>query len=615
MHHRPIDARAGDKRRPPIAAMAGMRTLYGLMTAARRRHLLGVLALMLLGAAAEMLTVGAVLPLLALAAEPGSALIPPYVINLLSFAGGRPVAGAAILLAVAVLTATAIRLLLLRTTLSLVTKLGHEIASAIFARMLHQPYAAYVRRNSSEILSAMEKAQLLVFGFVQPALQASAGAVMALFLALLLLAIDPVAAGIGVASILATYALLTRATRHTLWENSRGAAKAMTMRTKLVQESLGAIRDIILDQSQPIFEKRFRAIDRRHRRAVAANAFIASSPRLLVEAAGIIAVVLIVLIQVRRPGGMAEVIPVLGALALGAQRLLPLVQQAWHGWSIASGNAQALVDVAALIESTAAPAPAKHAEPLPFRQSIELGSVSFRYEEDREWVLQGLRLRIGRGERVGITGPSGSGKSTLLDLTMGLLVPTEGEIHIDGERLDGELSRRWQANVAHVPQSVYLIDDSIAANIALADGAVLDMARLRQAATAACLDELVAGLPQGLETPVGERGIRLSGGQRQRIGIARALYGGATLLVLDEATNALDEATEAAILRSIFALAERTIIIATHRAATLAACNKIIRLEARALAAPQETDPEPATAQPAALMRSAQRREMQKRPA
>jgi ATP-binding cassette subfamily B protein len=299
----------------------------------------------------------------------------------------------------------------------------------------------------------------------------------------------------------------------------------------------------------------------------------------VVEAAGIATIALIALAMSLRPGGIVDAIPALGALALGAQRLLPLVQQAYFGWSQTAGNLQSIDDIASALAMPVLAAPAESA-PLPFEDRIAFERVSFAYG-DAGPALRDVSLVIPRGSRIGIAGTTGSGKSTLLDLLMGLLEPGAGEIRVDGHLLDAETRPRWQASLAHVPQAIFLVDDSIAANIAFgrAKGGI-DMERVRACARAAHVADFVEELPDGYATKVGERGIRLSGGQRQRIGIARALYKGATVLILDEATSALDDETEAAVIASIMALGpELTIVMIAHRRSTLEGCDAIVRLE------------------------------------
>ena len=553
--------------------------LFRLLSTARRRQFGLTLLLMLAGAAAEMVTIGAALPFLALVADPGSGLVPARLVAFLEALGGSPVVGAAVLLIVAALASSLVRLGLTWGSQRFVMAAGHDMAAAVFGRMLRQPYAQQVRRNSSTTLAAIEKVHGIVFGLLQPAMQGLIAAFIALCVFGLLLAIDVRAAGIAAVSVTLAYVSVSLLVRPRLRRNSAALAGTQVERTRTVQEGLGGIRDIILDRSEALFEAKFAEFDSRYRRAVAANQFVAGAPRFVVEAAGLVAIALVTLAMSLEPGGVVKAIPVLGALALGAQRLLPLLQQAYYGWSLASGNFQAFRDVIELME-TPVPEPEPAAEPLPFERELVLDKVGFRYPEGR-FALAGIDLRIRAGEHVGITGSTGGGKSTLLDLMMGLLDPDEGTISVDGRPLDPARRRAWQAGLAHVPQSIYLADDTIAANIAfprLAEG--LDRARLEAAVRAAQLESFLAGLPQGLDTYVGERGVRLSGGQRQRIGIARALYRRPRLLILDEATSALDEATEAAVLAALQGLrGDLTLVTVAHRATTLAACDRLIRVE------------------------------------
>ena len=251
-------------------------------------------------------------------------------------------------------------------------------------------------------------------------------------------------------------------------------------------------------------------------------------------------------------GSGVAVIPLLGALALGAQRLLPALQQVYHNWSSLKSCIADLAGVLAMLNQPL-PSQVSVSEPLPMRKGIRLQGVHFRYGVEQPEVLQGLDLEIHRGERIGLIGSTGSGKSTMVDLLMGLLTPTAGKVLVDGTDLhDPAQPQRlaaWRAAIAHVPQSIYLADSSIAENIAFGvPRQQIDLARVKQAAAQAQIASFIEGSSEGYQSFVGERGIRLSGGQRQRIGIARALYKQARVLVFDEATSALDTGTEEAVM-------------------------------------------------------------------
>jgi ATP-binding cassette, subfamily B, bacterial PglK len=560
--------------------MDAFRALFRLLTRARRRQLAATLLLMLVGAAAEMVTIGAALPFLALIADPASALIPPRLHAFLVAIGDSAVVGAAYLLIVAAIGSALVRLALAWGSQRFVMAVGHDMAAAVFGRMLRLPYAEQVRRNSSQTLAAVEKVQGVVFGLLQPAMQGLIATVIALCVFVLLLRIDALAAGAAALTVALVYVGVSLAARPRLRRNSEALAGTLVERTRTVQEGLGGIRDIILDRSEAVVEARFRDLDSRYRRAQAATQFVAGSPRFVVEATGLVAIALVALAMSLQPGGVVRAIPVLGALALGAQRLLPLLQQAYHGWSMASGNLRAFRDVIEMMEMPIPAPPPAVSRPLAFDRGIEFDRVAFRYPEGR-FALSDVSFRIAAGAHVGIAGPTGGGKSTLLDLLMGLLEPDEGEIRVDGRPLDAAGRYAWQAGLAHVPQAIYLIDDTIAANIAFPRSAgELDEERLAGAIRAAQLEPFLASLPEGLDTRVGERGVRLSGGQRQRIGLARALCRRPRLLVLDEATSALDQATEAAVLAALDARrAGLTLVTVAHRASTLAVCDRLIRVD------------------------------------
>jgi len=312
---------------------------------------------------------------------------------------------------------------------------------------------------------------------------------------------------------------------------------------------------------------------------------MAVAPRFVVEAVGMAGIAVVAVLIANREDGLAYALPLLGAVALGAQRLLPLLQQVYHGWASVSGHRSSVAEVLELLRlpESAQAVDTSSIDPLPLRERISIEGVSFSYPES-QLVLEDVSLEIPCGSIVGFVGKTGSGKSTLADLIMGLIEPTTGQITVDCAPLKGIDRLRWHRSIAHVPQSIFLGDTTIERNIAF--GVVpedIDRARVRAAAAAAQLDAFVVSLPNGYETTVGERGIRLSGGQRQRLGIARAIYKQSPVLVLDEATSALDEVTEAAVMASLASLSQdgRTIIVIAHRPSTLASCDLLVRLENR----------------------------------
>jgi ATP-binding cassette subfamily B protein len=479
--------------------------------------------------------------------------------------------------------------------------LGYDMDVELFRRTVRQPYQAYVNRNGGEILAGFDKINILANTMLLPVMLGMISAVIAAFIVALLFWIDPFAAVVTATTMGLIYLGIALLSRRSLRLISRERARLATARVKAVQEGLGGLRDIIIDRSHHVHERRFARINDAFRNMGARAAITATTPRFVVEAAGIALIGGLAIWFARTPGGILPAVPVLGALVLGAQRLLPLLQASYHASIQYLAARRALADVLDLMAGPMLePATRTDGSPPPFGREIALVDLGFSYGDtggDRAAALTDIDLCIARGDRIGIIGRTGSGKSTLVDLIMGLIAPTSGAILLDGVALTPGRVGAWQAQIAHVPQSIFLLDDSIAANIALGmagegvAGDAVDTVRMEDAARRAQLHPFIETLPQGYDTTVGERGIRLSGGQRQRIGIARALYKRADVLILDEATSALDDDTEAAIMATIGDRSGNeggngvTVIQIAHRLSTLRHCTAIYRIDRGRIAA------------------------------
>lgn len=569
-------------RAHPAPLAHTLRGFWVCLSARRRRQLIGLLALMLAGAVAEVLSLGAVVPFLAILADPDMGMKSDTVARLLAWLAipASEVRGFFTLTFIAaVITAALIRIVLIHSTAKLNYDIGHELGVEVYRRTLYQPYEVHVARNSSEVVGGIKKVDTAVSVFLS-ILNIPSATVMAACILAVLLFIDFKIALLTLFGLGGVYALVFLAVRHKLAANSRTAAQAVNRRVQVIEEGLGGIRDILLDHAQALFIQRFTATDRPMRDAETSTQTIGPSPRFVVEAFGMVMIAVLAYVMTQSTRGFAEIIPVLGALALGAQRLMPLVQQTYQGWVMASGNRKVLEDVLALLQQPVdADQFSRHA-PLPFREDIRFQQVAFGFTAHTPRVLEDISFIIPKGARVGFVGATGSGKSTTLDLLMGLITPTSGEILVDGQALDSQRRLAWQNNIAHVPQAIYLSDTSFAGNIAFGVPAdAIDLARVRKAARQAQIGDFIEAAPQGYNTVVGERGVRLSGGQRQRIGIARALYKDASVLVLDEATSALDNETEAAVIQALGQLGPQvTILMIAHRLSTLEACDIVIEI-------------------------------------
>ena len=511
--------------------MALLRCLLRHLSPRRYWQLAGLLGGMIAGAIAELATFGALLPFLALLAEPSKAANYPLLQKLFLMLGwdsDRSVVLPAIILFAAVsLCAAAVRMLLSWVSSKWVSGLAVDIGVEIYRRMLYQPYSFHVARNTSESIAALNKVQTVVFGVIYPLILTVTSLVLSVAILGALICVDPLTALLAASGFAVLYLAVTLATSRQLRANSNVIAENETRRIQAIQEGLGGIRDVLIDGTQGVYIKRFSWVDASVRQAQAVNTFISNAPRYLIELIGMVFIAILAYWLSLRQGGLSEAIPVLGALAVGAQKLFPQMQQIYYGWATVSGSQGALVDVVALLEQ---PIPDEYSKPLSpgatrLEHGITLRNLGFRYRNDAPEVIRQLSLKILRGGRVGFIGKTGSGKSTMLDLFMGLLEPTSGTIEIDGRPLTSANRRGWQARIAHVPQSIYLADATIAENIAFGlDAHNIDPLLLREAARKAQLAEFIETLPGQYQTKVGERGVRLSGGQRQRIGLARALY-------------------------------------------------------------------------------------------
>jgi ATP-binding cassette, subfamily B, bacterial PglK len=552
----------------------------------RRLQFALVLGLMLASAFAEAISLGAVLPFLGVLVAPekvfDSSVLASASRALGIMTAQELVLPLTIVFATAALTASALRLLLNRANVGLVYATGGDLSAEIYYRTLSQPYRVHVATNSSDIISGIIQKVGTTTHVLGSVLNFAGAVVLFVAIVVALLLINAAVAVIAAAGFGCSYWLIARVARLRLQRNSALAAHEQGQGVKALQEGLGSIRDVLLDGTQSTYTEIYRRADRPARRANADNAFIGQAPRFVMEAIGMVLIATLAYALSRQPGGIATAVPVLGAMALGAQRLLPALQQLYVSWANMAGNASAVLDVLELLDQPLPPCSASHElAPLDFRDRIEFDAVGFRYSADGPWVIDGLSLVIPKGARVGLVGSTGSGKTTALDLLMFLLEPTRGTILVDGEPIRGVRGRSWQRTIAHVPQSIYLADASVAENIAFGVAPeAIDFARVREAARQAQISDYVESHPENYRARIGERGVRLSGGQRQRIGIARALYKQASVLILDEATSSLDDSTDLAVMDAIDNLRrDLTILIIAHRVTTVRRCNSIVHLE------------------------------------
>lgn len=463
---------------------------------------------------------------------------------------------------------------------------GVEISSLVYQRTLCRPYVEHLSSNSGELISLISLQVDRTVAVVKEFLQLLVALTISISITIGLLLIDFGFTLILFSILGASYFLIAFYTKQRLNKNGLTVARKGEEKIKVLQEGLGSIRDVILDNSQTLHIKSFTRADGPLRFASAESGFLSIFPRYFIEG---IAMVLVILLTMFLSGDSSSssksFIPILSAFTLGAQKLLPSLQQIYGSWAIMSSMQASVETVLDALNKPSNALVTESIAPLQWGKSINLINVSYRHPHSASFSIDSVNLKIEKGEKIGFIGPTGSGKSTLVDIIMGLLAPSElGRIEVDGITINDlekpELLLSWQQAISHVPQTIFLSDGTIEENIAFGlPSNLIDNTRVQKSAELAQIASFVESQPSGYKTKVGERGIRLSGGQRQRIGIARAFYKSSDLLIFDEATSALDEFTESQVIDSVFSSRpEITVIMIAHRLSTLRSCDRIFEI-------------------------------------
>ena len=449
---------------------------------------------------------------------------------------------------------------------------------------LGKPYSWHLNRNSAGLSAAvLSEVGQLINGLLFPALQIIAQGLTALCLVAVLVTVDPLLALGSGAALGGGFWLVQVAVRRRLVLLGQSRRRANAQRFQVVQEAFGGVKDVKVLGLEATLTGRFVAPSQELARTVIKSELIGRLPPLAMQALLFGGMLLALLYLLASYGSFAEAIPVLALFGFAGYRLMPALQAIYGHLGAIRFNQAVLDALADDLQAPAAAPPVSTTVPPPrLHQALALDQVSYRYPGARQQALASLSLVIPANHTVALVGPSGSGKSTTADLILGLLEPAGGCLRVDGQPLSAAQRAAWRGKLGYVPQQIFLVDGSVAQNIAFGLPAeAIDQAAVERAARLANLHDFVVNeLPQGYDTEVGERGVRLSGGQRQRIGIARALYHDPELLVMDEATSALDTLTEQAVMDAVHNLAHRkTIVLIAHRLSTVRGCDCIYVLE------------------------------------
>jgi ATP-binding cassette, subfamily B, bacterial PglK len=559
--------------------------LFSLFEPRERRRLGWVFGAMIVAAIAEVLGVASILPFMSLVMNPAMVHDHALISRVFEWFGFQRETDFLLALGIGVLALITLSNALAAFTTWLILRYiassHYALSYSLLRRYVHAPYSYFLRRNTSELSkNILEEANTLMNGVILPLMQAFAKGTVALFILGFLVIVHPLLALSVTAVFGGAYGVIYFSVRGRQRRIGQERLRANAIRYKVAAESLGGIKDLKILGREDYFLARYAVPCKTYVRHSATNAMLGQLPRHALEVAAFGSILIMVLFLLADGSGATTVLPMVSLYAVAGYRLMPALQQIYHGISQVRFNGPILDnihgDLAQLRAESIGPEPALQ----PQRNEEEhdhviMNDVTFRYSPDIRPALSGLSISIPRNQSVALVGQTGSGKSTAVDVILGLLRPEQGSVKIM-ESSAGS-GARSPSSVGYVPQNIFLSDDTIRRNIALGlpDNAI-DESAVRRAATIAHLNDFVAQLPQGYDTVVGERGVRLSGGQRQRIGIARALYSDPEILILDEATSALDGVTEDAVMQAVRELAGRkTLLIIAHRLSTVRECHTI----------------------------------------
>ncbi len=569
-----------------------MREIWRVLGTKRKAGVGMLIILMLASGAAEVISLGAIIPVMTVLGDQEDV---QYSMQNLRYHGINIASEQLILLyvalfAVTVVGAAIVRVANLWTNQSLSHKIGSDISCIVFQKILNMPYQEHVSRNSANLINSTTKYISETIHAINATMQMITAIIVSVGLIVGLLLVNwraAIASAIFFGSI---YVILAKTTGNELRKNGRYLADAFDKELQMLRDVLGGIREVNLYNCQEFFEKEYMIIENNKSKYAARNGFLSLYPRYLMEAMGLLCLIVVATIVILQTKDNVTILPILGAVALGAQKLLPSLQQIYSGWATIKGSKTAMTYVVKLmIESRVISYKINNShEEYKTKDKIneiKLSNVCFRYDETSNIILDNVNLRICKGSRIGLVGKTGAGKSTLVDLLAGLLTPTRGSIFVNGTSMNAMIKQGqinlWREKIAYVSQREFYFGKSIKENIALGVGIEeIDQGKVEKAAEMTKLASFIEGLPEQYGTVIGENGTTLSGGQRQRLGIARALYKDSDILIFDESTSALDQETEDEIISAIKGISEdKIMLIIAHQRRILEICDTIYEIK------------------------------------
>lgn len=565
---------------------------FSIFTSKQKKYFLLLLLLMLIGAVLESVGIAAILPLISLMGQPDFIVVNNYaalVADTLHVTTHKEfIIACAVLLIVFYVIKNAFIAWEIYIQRMFTMKMQTMFAKEILTTYLAKPYTFHVNHNSAKLLrDANSGASNICNNILMSLLYLGSEIITATAIWIMLIYVDAFTA-IVVAFIMGMiiYSII-RIFRGKIFKQGNIQNIASVEYLKWINQALGGIKETKILGKEHYFLAEFVSSYTNYAKACQIYSFLSDVPRIIIEMVVVAGLLFLIIIKLAIGDNAGDIIPVLGVLAMAAFRLMPSANRIVGFYNSIKSQMPlfcelygVLVEIKIRLANEIEALPLHDDEKISFQHKLHINNISFGYDESKDLILEGVSFDIYKGKFVGIVGPSGAGKTTFVDILLGLLQPTEGNILCDDKDIQDNI-RGWQANLAYVPQDIYLLDGSIRENIALGESAdSIDDELINKVLEMAELYEYVVTLPEGVDTFVGERGVKLSGGQRQRIGIARALYQQPEVLILDEATSALDNETEKAITDTILKFKGKiTIIAIAHRISTLEACDYKIKLE------------------------------------
>jgi len=565
-----------------------IKKLNFLLTNKQKKKLYLLFFLLIMGMFLEMLSIGILVPLLGLMVNSDMTNKYPIILSFFKFFNIETKEQIVIISMLSL-----VFFYLLKTTYLIflswhqskfTSNLASEMGNKLFKGYLNLSYDFHLNKNSAELLRNIQTEVTQFASVSQSTISLASELAVILGISIMLIIFNPTGAIFVILFMIISTLIFHLVTKRKIlnWGILR-QVHSKYLNQHLLQ-GLGGIKDVKIYNKEDYFHDEYSKHNLQFAKIQTRVIALSQIPRLYLEFLAIIAMSILTIVNVSSGKDIVLIIPILGVFVAAAFRMMPSVNRIM-------GSIQQIRFAIPVIqvlyqEFSTIDKPNKINQiikDLPFSNKLTLDKIQFKYDtinKDSAFTLENISLEIFKGETIGIIGASGSGKSTLIDIILGLLMPTDGQVISDKYDISFNL-KEWQSKIGYVPQVIYLTDDSLKKNIAFGiPEEMIDYTKLDIAIKASQLDSFINTLPDGINTFVGERGVRISGGQRQRIGIARALYNNPEILVLDEATSALDTEIEEEVMNSVYNLiGQKTIIIVAHRISTLSKCNKIYKVE------------------------------------